>query len=50
VAALVFPAPLTAVFAFLNSVAWSNNSTAALPAMTIAIMVGLFILVAFPLR
>lgn len=48
-AALVFPAPLTVVFAFLNSVAWSNGSTAALPAATILIIAGLFLLVSFPL-
>jgi hypothetical protein len=48
-AALVFPAPLTCVFAFLNSIAWHNNSTAALPAPTIAIIVALFLLVALPL-
>lgn len=48
-AALVFPAPLTMVFAFLNSVAWSNGSTAALPASTIVTIVALFLLVSFPL-
>jgi len=47
--ALVFPGPLTAVFAFVNSVAWSNGSTAALPATTILIILGLVVLVAFPL-
>lgn len=48
-AALVFPGPLALVWSFLNSVAWSNASTAALPAATVFIILGLFIFVSFPL-
>ncbi|EWM25418.1 Nonaspanin (TM9SF) [Nannochloropsis gaditana] len=48
-AALVFPGPLALVWSFLNSLAWSNASTAALPAATVFIILGLFIFVSFPL-
>jgi transmembrane 9 superfamily member 1 len=48
-AALVFPGPLALVWSFLNSVAWGHQSTAALPAATIAIIAGLFLFVSFPL-
>ena len=48
-AALVFPGPLAIVWSFLNSVAWSQASTAALPAATILIIVGLFLFVSIPL-
>jgi len=48
-AALVFPGPLAVVWSFLNSVAWSQASTAALPAATIFIILGLFLFVSFPL-
>ena len=48
-AALVFPGPLALVWSFLNSVAWGHQSTAALPAATIAIIACLFLFVSFPL-
>jgi len=48
-AALVFPGPLAVVWSFLNSVAWSQASTAALPAATIFIILGLFMFVSIPL-
>lgn len=35
--ATVLPLPLGIVFAFVNSIAWSSNSTAALPATTIMV-------------
>lgn len=34
---LIFPLPFSCVFAFVNTVALSNNSTAALPSMVIAV-------------
>ena len=47
--ALIFPAPLMAVFSFVNTVAIVNTSTAALPVGTILVMFALFVLVTFPL-
>jgi hypothetical protein len=47
--ALVFPAPLTAIFMWVNTVAWSRGSTAALPWHTVIIIGALFALVSFPL-
>jgi len=47
--ALVFPAPLTAIFAWVNTVAWSRGSTAALPWHTVMIIMALYVLVSFPL-
>jgi transmembrane 9 superfamily protein 1 len=35
----IFPFPLGAVFAVVNTVAWNSNSTAALPVTTIAVSV-----------
>lgn len=37
VTSVIFPLPLTLVFSWMNSVAWTNNSTAALPATTIMV-------------
>mmetsp|Transcript_27999 Transcript_27999/g.85882 ORF Transcript_27999/g.85882 Transcript_27999/m.85882 type:complete len:588 (+) Transcript_27999:41-1804(+) len=48
-AVLVFPAPLVAVFAWVNSVALAHGSSAALPASAVAGIVALFALVALPL-
>ena len=48
-ALVVFPAPLTATFAVLNTTALVKSSTAALPFGTIAIVVALFVFVSFPL-
>lgn len=47
--ALVFPAPLSAIFMWVNTVAWSQGSTAALPWHTVIIIGALFGLVSFPL-
>jgi hypothetical protein len=47
--ALVFPAPLMAVFSFVNTVAMINTSTAALPFGTILVMLALFFFVTFPI-
>jgi transmembrane 9 superfamily member 1 len=46
---VVFPAPVTATFAVLNTTAIVKASTAALPFGTIAVVVALFLFVAFPL-
>ena len=46
---LVFPVPLGAVFSWVNTVALTQNSTAALPFGTIMIIVCLFAFVCFPL-
>lgn len=35
--ASIFPVPLGLVFLFVNTIAWNNNSTAALPATTIMV-------------
>ena len=45
---LILPLPLCIVFSFLNSIAWSKQSSAALPALTITLIVLSFFLVAFP--
>jgi hypothetical protein len=47
--ASVFPVPLATVFLWVNSVAWSHSSTAALPATTIALMLAIVLFVHFPL-
>jgi len=47
--AMVFPAPLSFIFMWVNSVAWSRGSTAALPWHTVMIIVALYLLVSFPL-
>ena len=47
--ALVFPFPLTIVFGWVNTVAWSHGSTAALPLIAVAIIAALYVLVSFPL-
>ncbi len=47
--AIAFPGPLTLVFSWVNTVAWSHESTAALPVTTIALMFGILIFVHFPL-
>lgn len=46
---LVFPFPLFVVFTWVNSVAWSHESTAALPLTTIMLMASIFLFVHFPL-
>mmetsp|Transcript_7080 Transcript_7080/g.11417 ORF Transcript_7080/g.11417 Transcript_7080/m.11417 type:complete len:596 (+) Transcript_7080:92-1879(+) len=48
--ALAFPAPLLAVFSWVNSVAWSAASTAALPWHTIMAIMSMWLLIAFPLH
>ena len=48
--AIMFPGPLLIVFFFLNSVAVSHSSTAALPFKTIAIIFLIYVLVTFPLN
>lgn len=45
----IVPVPMACVFTFVNSVALSNNSTAALPAMVIAIISLIIVFVHFPL-
>ena len=45
----VFPAPFTATFAVLNTTALVKSSTAALPFGTIAVVVAMFLFIAFPL-
>jgi len=47
--ALVFPTPLTMVFSWVNSVAWSSQSTAALPWHTVLAIFSMWALIAFPL-
>ena len=49
IAALVFPAPLTLVFMWVNSVALAHGSSAALPLIAVVIVFALYGLVAFPL-
>jgi len=45
----LFPCPLAAIFAWVNSIALMHGSTAALPFGTILVVLGLFGLVSFPL-
>jgi hypothetical protein len=45
----IFCGPLFLTFCFLNSVAWGSNSTAALPAGTIVIILLIWMLVTAPL-
>ena len=47
--ACVFPVPLAGVFTWVNTIAWSHESTAALPITTIALMLGIMLFVHFPL-
>mmetsp|Transcript_23513 Transcript_23513/g.34500 ORF Transcript_23513/g.34500 Transcript_23513/m.34500 type:complete len:590 (+) Transcript_23513:57-1826(+) len=47
--AMVFPLPLSTVFCWVNGVAWSQESTAALPATTIMLMLSIIVFVHFPL-
>ena len=47
--ATAFPVPLAAVFSWVNTVAWSSKSTAALPVTTIVLMCAIFLFVHFPL-
>jgi hypothetical protein len=47
--AVVFPIPLTGVFFWVNTIAWSSNSTAALPFTTILLVASIFVFVHFPL-
>jgi hypothetical protein len=46
----LFLAPLLVTFGVLNSIAWNNNSTTALPFPTILVIVSLLLFVAFPLH
>jgi len=46
---IVFPAPLFAVFCWVNGVAWMQQSTAALPITTILLMLSIIVFVHFPL-
>jgi len=48
--AFIFPVPLILVFMFVNSIAWFNNSTAALPYTTIIVILSLFCFVSLPLH
>lgn len=41
--AAVFPVPFAIVFSWVNTVAWTSNSTAALPATTIAVRLLMFL-------
>jgi transmembrane 9 superfamily member 1 len=45
----LFPTPLFLVFCWVNGVAWTQQSTAALPLTTILLMLSIFIFVHFPL-
>lgn len=47
--AILFPGPLFAVFAFVNTVAFSHGSTAALPIGTIFVVIAVYALITFPL-
>jgi len=46
---LLFPAPLTGIFSWVNSVAIAHKSTSALPFGTIMIVLSLFAFISFPL-
>jgi len=46
---LMFPVPCVVVFILVNSTAWANNSTAALPFGTIMVLLSLFLLGVVPL-
>lgn len=45
----LFTVPLSLTFMFVNTVAWANNSTAALPVITITLIVSILIFVHLPL-
>mmetsp|Transcript_43249 Transcript_43249/g.117081 ORF Transcript_43249/g.117081 Transcript_43249/m.117081 type:complete len:550 (+) Transcript_43249:564-2213(+) len=47
--AIIFPGPLGCIFMWVNTVAWSRSSTAALPWHTVMIIASLYMLVSFPL-
>lgn len=47
--ALLFPLPLSTVFTYVNLVAWSHNSTAALPTTVIAMICAIMVCICFPL-
>jgi hypothetical protein len=47
--ALLIPGPLTVLWCFLNTVAWTHGSTAALPFGTVMVLLTIYLLVAFPL-
>mmetsp|Transcript_41743 Transcript_41743/g.94262 ORF Transcript_41743/g.94262 Transcript_41743/m.94262 type:complete len:597 (-) Transcript_41743:525-2315(-) len=47
--ASAFPAPLSAIFMWVNTIAWSRGSSAALPWHTVMIIAALYFLVSFPL-
>lgn len=47
--ACMMPVPLALVFVVLNSIAWSSNSTAALPLTTIMLMLSIMLFVHLPL-
>ena len=49
VTALLVPGPLAVLWCFLNTVAWSHGSTAALPFGTVMVLLTIYLLVAFPL-
>mmetsp|Transcript_8308 Transcript_8308/g.14075 ORF Transcript_8308/g.14075 Transcript_8308/m.14075 type:complete len:595 (+) Transcript_8308:31-1815(+) len=49
ITAMIFPVPLFVVFSWVNSVAATNNSTAALPFTTIMLIASIFVFVHFPL-
>lgn len=49
ITSMIFPVPLFLVFGWVNSVAVSNASTAALPFTTIMLIASIFIFVHFPL-
>lgn len=47
--ASVFPIPLVIVFTWVNTIAWNQNSTAALPFTTICLMLAIMLFMHFPL-
>ncbi|CAM9119615.1 unnamed protein product [Ascophyllum nodosum] len=46
---LVFPLPLLGVFSIVNSIAWYQSSTAALPLYPVAVIAAMFLFIAFPM-
>lgn len=49
ITAMIFPVPLFVVFSWVNSIAATSNSTAALPFTTIMLIASIFVFVHFPL-
>jgi len=45
----LFPVPLFAIFAWVNSIALAHKSTAALPVLTFLVIVAMFTFISFPL-